>query len=44
VVSTGSTWKFMRMEGAALTIDVLEYYIDNVPKIMGILRHIVESV
>jgi hypothetical protein len=44
VVSTGSTWKFMRMEEAALTIDVLEYYIDNVPKIMGILRHIVESV
>jgi hypothetical protein len=32
------------MEEAALTIDVLEYYIDNVPKIMGILRHIVESV
>jgi hypothetical protein len=44
VVSTGTTWKFLQLQGDDLTIDVPEYYIDNLPKIMGILRHIVESV
>jgi hypothetical protein len=43
VVSTGSAWKFLQLEGSALTIDVPEYYIDNLPKIMGILKQIVES-
>jgi hypothetical protein len=43
VVSTGSAWKFLQLEGAALTIDVPEYYIDNLPKVMGILRQIVEA-
>jgi hypothetical protein len=43
VVSTGSTWKFLQLEGTTLTIDVPEYYIDNLPKIMGILKHLVES-
>jgi hypothetical protein len=44
VVSTGSAWKFLRLEGTTLTIDVPEYYIDNLPKIMGILKQIVEMV
>ena len=44
VVSTGSAWKFLQLDGAMLTIDVPEYYIDDVAKVMGILRHIVESV
>jgi hypothetical protein len=43
VVSTGSAWKFLQLEGNALMIDVPEYYIDNLPKVMGILRQIVES-
>jgi hypothetical protein len=43
VVSTGSAWKFLQLEGTSLTIDVPEYYIDNLPKVMGILRQIVES-
>ncbi len=43
VVSTGSTWKFLQLEGSALTIDVPEYYVDNLPKLMGILRQIVET-
>jgi hypothetical protein len=41
VVSTGSAWKFLRLEGTSLTIDVPEYYIDNPAKVMGILREIV---
>jgi hypothetical protein len=43
VVSTGSAWKFLRLVGTSLTIDVPEYYIDNLPKMMGILRQIVET-
>lgn len=43
VVSTGSAWKFLRLRGSDLTIDVPEYYIDNLPKIMGVLKQIVES-
>jgi hypothetical protein len=37
VVTTGSSWKFMRLRGATVEIDVLEYFIDNINKIMGIL-------
>jgi hypothetical protein len=43
VVTTGSAWKFLRLEGNTLTIDIPEYYIDNLPKIMGILKQLVES-
>ena len=43
VVSTGSTWKFLQLEGSVVTIDVPEYYIDNLPKLMGIFRQIVEA-
>ena len=42
VISTGSAWKFLQLEGTALTIDIPEYYIDNPEKVMGILRQIVE--
>jgi hypothetical protein len=41
VVSTGTTWKFLTLDGNVVTIDIPEYYIDNLPKIMGILKHIV---
>jgi len=36
-------WKFLKLQRNVLTIDVPEYYIDNVAKIMGILKQIVES-
>jgi hypothetical protein len=41
VVTTGGAWKFLRLRGSLLTMDVPEYFIDNLPKIMGILRAIV---
>ncbi len=40
-VSTGVTWKFLRLRGDILTLDVPEYTIGNLPQIMGILREIV---
>jgi hypothetical protein len=43
VVSTGSAWKFLRLRGETVTIDASEYYIDNLPKVMGILKEIVEE-
>ncbi len=41
-VSTGAAWRFLRLRGEVVTMDASEYYIDNLPKIMGILREIVE--
>jgi hypothetical protein len=43
-VTTGSAWKFLQLEGEVVTMDLPEYYIDNLPKIMGILRQIAQSV
>jgi hypothetical protein len=43
VVTTGAAWKFLRLRGAVVTMDLPEYFIDNLPKIMGILGQIVES-
>ena len=43
VVTTGSTWKFLRLENMAVTLDLKEYYIDNLGKILGVLQHIVEN-
>lgn len=42
-VSTGAAWKFLRLRGDVVAMDVPEYFIDNLPKIMGILRAIVEA-
>jgi hypothetical protein len=44
VVSTGSAWKFLRLEAGVVTLDIPEYYIDAPGKIMGILHTIVTSV
>ncbi|MEM8641785.1 MAG: hypothetical protein AAGG51_23655 [Cyanobacteria bacterium P01_G01_bin.54] len=41
IVTTGSIWKFLKLEGTTLYIDIKEYYIEQLGKIMGILRHII---
>ena len=43
VITTGSAWKFLRLQQAVVTLDIKEYYIDNAGKILGILTHIVRS-
>ena len=43
VVTTGAAWKFLRLRGDVLSVDVPEYYIDNLPQVMGVLKLIVES-
>jgi hypothetical protein len=44
IVSTGSVWQFLRLQEQEVIFDRNQYYIDNLPKIMGILHHIVQSV
>ncbi len=39
VVTTGGSWKFMQLREGTITIDSMEYFIDNIRKIMGILTH-----
>ena len=41
-VSTGLTWKFLRLRGDVVTLDTPEYTVDNLPRVMGILRAIVD--
>ncbi len=41
--TTGTAWKFLRLAGTVLTLDLKEYYIDNVGKILAVLKTIVES-
>jgi len=43
VVTTGHAWKFLKLQGEQLFIDVEDYYIKHPPKIMGILVEIVRQ-
>jgi len=43
VVTTGSIWKFFKLEGTAIEIDTSEYFINNVAKIIGLLINFIES-
>jgi hypothetical protein len=42
IVTTGSIWKFMKLEDR-LYIDIKEYYIEQLGKIMGIMLQIINS-
>ena len=42
VVTTGSIWKFFKLEGTAIEIDTSGYFINNVAKILGILINFIE--
>ena len=42
-VTTGTNWKFLRLNGQAIEIDLLEYFINDVGKILGILASGINS-
>ncbi len=42
-VTTGSNWKFLKLVDNSVTIDLDEYYIKDVNKIVGILRSMCEE-
>jgi hypothetical protein len=43
-VTTGSLWKFLRLDGTAVTLDLREYNLSEVDHLLGILTHIVGPV
>jgi hypothetical protein len=43
VVTTGSLWKFMQLEEQTITLDLNEYFLGNIGKIMGILISFLET-
>lgn len=43
-VTTGGSWKFLRLQGDKnVTLDLVEYHVENLGKILGILGHMVET-
>ena len=42
VVTSGTVWRFLKLEGNALDIDVVEYYIKDVGKILGIFSSLLK--
>jgi hypothetical protein len=42
-VTTGGAWKFLRLRNTDVTLDLVEYHVESVAKILGILWHIVET-
>jgi len=43
VVTTGSNWKFLQLTGTTVCVDLPEYYIKEVERIVGILVHMVQD-
>jgi hypothetical protein len=42
-VTTGTMWQFLKLTGQVLTIDVTEYALDPIERILGILKWMVED-
>jgi len=42
-VTTGSVWRFLRLQNDCIHIDQREYFIDNLPILLGILLEIVSG-
>ncbi len=43
IVTTGSLWKFMELEEKIITIDLNEYFLGNVGKIIGIIINCIQK-
>jgi hypothetical protein len=43
VVTTGAAWKFLKLQGTNLTLDINEYYVDDPGKILGVLQSFLEA-
>ncbi|MCC5634996.1 hypothetical protein LC593_03840 [Nostoc sp. CHAB 5844] len=42
-VTTGTNWKFMRLTGQVVEIDLNEYFLSDVGKILGILKSFIQA-
>jgi len=43
VVTTGTNWKFLRLINQTIEVDLNDYFIDKISKIIGILKHLINS-
>lgn len=43
VVTTGTAWKFLKLTGQIVEVDLSEYYLNKVNKILGILASFIPS-
>jgi hypothetical protein len=43
VVTTGEIWKFLRLDGQAIKIDLVEYFLNQINQILGILANSINS-
>jgi hypothetical protein len=42
-VTTGDRWRFLRLEGTHASLDIDEYPVESIDKILGILLHVVST-
>jgi hypothetical protein len=42
-VTSGTNWRFLKLEGSKLTIDSVEYYLRELPQLLGILVRIIRG-
>jgi hypothetical protein len=40
VVTSGTVWQFLRLDGDSLSADLRQHYINDLPKLVGIIAHI----
>jgi hypothetical protein len=40
---TGGEWKFLKLEKKQVLIDINTYYLNDLPKILGVFHHIIQS-
>jgi len=43
VITTGSIWQFLRMQDTVIEIALTEYFLNDVSKILGILKYCVAA-
>lgn len=43
IVTTGSLWQFLKLNGSTVEIDTDEYYLKEVDKILGIIMSVIEE-
>lgn len=41
VVTTGTNWKFLQLSERVIEVDLNDYFIDNIGKIIGILKQFI---
>ncbi|WP_333424305.1 hypothetical protein [Microcoleus sp. F4-D5] len=42
-VTTGTNWKFLRLSNQLMEVDLNDYFIDNISKIIGILKNSIDA-